>query len=165
MKQILLVAAVVLVGAELLAAGQSAPPSAVFTAAQAAAGKIELQKNAFGACSDCHTSRLTGRIGDAGELPALSSLSADTQKMIRDTYHGKVPPLAGTKFIARWSTRTTQDLTADFKRRFASSLSEETRLDIVAYLLESSGAVSGTEPLTMETSVEIGTLVPSTTPK
>ena len=89
------------------------------------------------------------------------SLSADTQKMIHDNYGGKVPALAGPKFITRWSARTTKDLTADFKRRFASTLSEETRLDIVAYLLELNGASPGAEPLTMATSVEIGAIVPT----
>jgi hypothetical protein len=44
--------------------------------------------------------------------------------------------------------------------RFAPPLNEETRLNIIAYLLQSSGALPGTEPLTMTTDVEIGRLVP-----
>jgi hypothetical protein len=44
----------------------------VFTAEQAAAGKIEIHKNAFGACTDCHTPTLTGRKGAPGELPPLA---------------------------------------------------------------------------------------------
>lgn len=101
-------------------------------------------------------------MGAADELPPLTTLSEATQKMIPDDYKGRVPSLAGAKFIARWSSRTTKDLTANFTRRFGSTLSEETRLNIVAYLLYVSGATPGTEPLTMETAVEIGTLMPTT---
>lgn len=161
MRQLLLVGGIVMVGAQFLAAGQTVPPPGVFTAAQAAAGKVELKNNAFGACSDCHTERLTGRVGEADELPLLSTLSDATQTMLRDQYHGKVPPLAGAKFIARWSARTTKDLADDFTRRFGTPLSEETRLNIIAYLLEASGATPGTQPLTMDTSVRLGALVPA----
>lgn len=142
-------------------AADTAAPQAGFTVAQAEAGRVALVQNAFGACSDCHAISLAGRVGGADELPPLTTLSEATQKMIREDYKGKVPPLAGAKFIARWSSRTTNDLTADFTRRFGSTLTEDTRLNIVAYLLYVSGATPGTEPLTMERAVEIGALMPT----
>src|SRR5262249_44562097 len=75
-----------------------ADAAAVFSAAQAAAGIRDVEKNGFGACSSCHAAGLTGRTGDPGERPALDSLPEDQQKMIRETYKGKVPPLAGPRF-------------------------------------------------------------------
>jgi cytochrome c553 len=162
MKHALLVGAITLVGVELLTARSATTPSAVFTLAQAEAGRVELVTNKFGACSDCHTIGLAGRVGDPAELPPLSALSDATQKMIRENYKGKVPALAGPKFIGRWASRTTKDLTADFTRRFASTLSEDVRLNIIAYLLHVSGAPAGTEPLTLDTAVEIGSLLPTT---
>jgi cytochrome c553 len=155
MKTLLLTIAVASCGLSALSA-QLPVPSRVFTAAQADAGRVELQNNAFGACSDCHTTTLTGRKGDADELPALSSLPDGIQKSIR-SYGGRVPPLAGANFVARWGARSTKALSADMLRRFAN-LSEQTRLDIMAYILQLNGALPGAEPLTAATDVEIRSL-------
>jgi hypothetical protein len=138
------------------AARHAEAPTAVYTAAQAAAGRQALQNNAFGACTDCHTMALTGRKGADGELPALSSLPAGAQQRIRNG--GTIPPLVGAEFLRRWTSRSTRALTAEFRRRFADTLSVETRLDLVACILQMSGAAAGSEPLTMETDVEIGRL-------
>jgi cytochrome c1 len=159
MKQFAIVCTIVFGAAALVAARQAASAASAFTAVQADAGRAAIEHNKFGACSDCHTSRLTGRTGGADELPPLDSLSAATQKMIRDQYHGRVPALVGPTFVARWAARTTKDLNHDFERRFADTLSEETRLNIVAYLLQANGSTPGSEPLTMATSVGIGSLV------
>ena len=74
----------------------------VYTAEQAAAGERAVQNNAFGRCSDCHSNGLRGRNGDPDELPPLSSLPEDTQTMVGN-YGGKVPQLAGPKFMFRTS--------------------------------------------------------------
>ena len=165
MKQSVVVCMIVLGAAAFVAARQAAAPTTAFTAAQAAAGREALEHNKFGACSDCHTSRLTGRTGAPDELPPLSSLSEATQTMIRDQYHGKVPALVGPTFMARWAPRTTKDLNQDFERRFAGTLSEDTRLSLVSYVLQANGAAPGSEPLTMTTSVGIGSLVPAGAPR
>ena len=49
-------------------------------------------------------------------------------------------------------------LTAEFERRFADTLSVDTRLDLVACILQMNGAAAGSQALTMETDVEIGRL-------
>jgi len=165
MKHSVVVCMIVFGAAAFVAARQAAVPPTAFTAAQADAGRMAIEHNKFGACSDCHTSGLTGRTGAPDELPLLDSLSPATQTMIRDQYHGKVPALVGPTFIARWAPRTTRDLTHDFERRFAGTLSEDTRLSIVAYLLQANGAAPGSEPLTMTTSVGIGSLVPAGGPR
>ncbi len=132
-------------------ADETAPPS-VFTAAQAAAGKAEYQKD----CHNCHTDKLTGRVGDPGELPAVSSLDAGAQKMIQEN-GGNIPALAGPRFMARWGAKTTQALSARIME--AAGLDEQRYLNITAYVLEFNGARPGTQPLTKETAVEVQSVV------
>src|SRR5262245_40099012 len=93
---------------------QSPDRSAVYTAAQAAAGRIEIQKNSFGACTDCHATALGGRTGAAGEVPLFSSLPEDYQRLIQGN-GGRVPDLVGPAFRTRWAGRTTKDLIAEFQ--------------------------------------------------
>jgi cytochrome c553 len=59
--------------------GQQPTPSGVFTSAQAEAGRLAYERT----CGKCHTNALTGRKGDPGELPPLSSLPASYQEFIR----------------------------------------------------------------------------------
>ena len=96
--------------------GQATDRPAVYTAAQAEAGRTEILNNKFGNCTLCHTAALTGRMGtgDASELPPVSSLSEDFQKLIIGN-GGKVPALVGPAFISRWSSRSTQDLFREFQ--------------------------------------------------
>ena len=128
----------------------------VYTTEQANAGGRELQNNGFGRCSDCHANGLAGRNGDPEELPPLSSLSESVQSLVRNA--GTVPQLAGPKFIQRWATRSTKDLSEDMKRRFSGPLSEETQLNIMAYILQLNGALPGSQPLTRSTDVPINRL-------
>jgi hypothetical protein len=130
----------------------------VFTVEQAEAGRKELAVNAFGACADCHTTSLTGRSGDAGEVPELSSIEEGMRRTVL-SMGGKVPALVGPKFLARWNTRSTKDLSADFKGRFSGPLKEETQLNIIAYILQLNGASPGSQRLTMSADVEIGKLM------
>jgi cytochrome c553 len=138
-------------------AGQADRP-AVYTAEQAARGKVAMRTNVmaagdnFGACSDCHSEGLGGRTGNAGEQPAVASLKPNLQKMIADA-GGRIPDLVGPAFRARWANRSVKDLSQNFKDRFG--LSEQTRLDILAYVLSENGFRAGTEPLTMATDVPI----------
>lgn len=158
---LLVILAVVIEGSCSLRAGQAPDRPAVYTVEQAEAGRIEVQTNSFGACTDCHAAGLTGRNGDAGEFPPLSSLREDYQTTIKNN-SGRVPALVGPTFRARWANRTTKDLFREFQGRFApssaSGLSEQTRLNLIAYILQSNGALPGTQPLTTATDVEIGAL-------
>lgn len=145
------------VASSLILFGQVTAPR-VFTAAQAEAGKTEVRTNKFGDCSSCHAATLGGRVGDPGELPAVSSLPADAQEMIRK--YGTIPALVGPTFRAKWGARTTKALVDEFKGRFGN-LSEETRLNLIAYILQSNGGKPGTQPLTADTDVEIHALTGS----
>jgi hypothetical protein len=155
---LLVILAVVFVGVSTTRAGQQADRPAVYTPEQAEAGRLALKTNSFGACTDCHSAALTGRNGDVGELPSVSSLSEDYQKTI-NTYGGKIPALVGPEFRKRWAARTTKDLTWEFQGRFGG-LSEETRLNLIAYILQGNGALPGKQPLTVATDVPIRNLAP-----
>ena len=151
-------AIVMLVGVSVIA-GQADRP-AVFTDEQAARGKVAMSTNAlasrenFGACSDCHADGLGGRTGSPGEQPAVGSLKPKVRATIAE-FGGRVPDLVGPAFRARWANRSVKELSANFKDRFAPHLSDETRLDILAYVLSENGFRSGDEPLTMSTDVPI----------
>lgn len=137
--------------------GQQAVPPAIYTAAQAANGRTAYQSS----CGKCHTDTLMGRVGDIGEVPPLSSLPANMQQVVRAA-GGKVPPLAGDKFMARWGVRTTKDLSTRIKDAVGGfppqDLDEETYLNLTAYVLQSNGAQPGTQALTAATAVEIRSL-------
>ena len=152
------IVAIVIIGASVsaLAARQPAP-AAVYTARQAEAGSVAIQRNAFGDCSSCHTVSLTGRTGAEAELPPLASLPPDYQKLVAGN-GGRVPPLVGTGFVSRWSGRSTKQLVEEFDKRFSPPLTSDTRLEIIAYMLKASGATVGAEPLTAMTDVPIASL-------
>lgn len=144
---------VVLVASQSTHASQTPVRRSVFSAKQANAGKMDVQKNSFGTCTDCHTSTLGGRSGNADEVPPLNGLKEDYQNTLRP-YGGMVPDLVGASFRSRWAKRSTKNLTQEFLDRFGD-VSEETRLNIIAYVLQQNGAVAGTQPLTMTTDMEI----------
>jgi hypothetical protein len=105
---LLVIVAVVFAGVSVTRAGQASDRPAVYTSGQAEAGRLALKTNSFGACTDCHTTTLTGRNGDAGELPSVSSLSEDYQKTIK--VYGKVPALVGVK-AGPFEIRPAADMT------------------------------------------------------
>jgi hypothetical protein len=158
-SSLLVILVVVSAGVSMTRAGQATDRPVVYTREQAEAGRLALKTNSFGACTDCHSTALTGRNGDAGELPPVSSLPEDYQKTI-SVYSGKVPALVGPEFLKRWASRSTKDLIREFQDRFGD-LREETRLNLIAYILQANGAWPGTEALTPATDVEILSLVRS----
>jgi hypothetical protein len=158
----LLILAAVFAGVAATHAGQATDRPAVYTTEQAEAGRLALKTNSFGACTDCHTEALTGRNGDAGEVPSLSSLSEDYQKTLVP-YRGKVPALVGPEFRKRWASRSTKDLSKEFQDRFGG-VPEETRLKLIAYILQANGALPGTQPLTAATDVPMRSLTPVDAP-
>lgn len=128
------------------------PPAAVpaiFTAAQAEAGRIAAENT----CGKCHTPGLLGRTGASGEFPPLSALSPDYQKFIGP--RGWVPPLAGKAFIDKWGSKTASELIARFQETVPYFLPEhkddETTVNITAYILQMNGAQPGSVPLTRST--------------
>jgi mono/diheme cytochrome c family protein len=154
MRMKFVLAVVVLICGLMVVMGQPASRPAVFTAAQAGAGRVAYEAS----CEKCHTATLVGRDG-SGEIPDF----------LRD-YAGKIPPLAGanaafTPFMTKWGARTTQDLYTriqDATRGFPPpdrKLSEKLGLDLTAYVLQMNGAQPGPQPLTPATVIEIRSVV------
>ena len=144
--------------------GQQPAPSAIFTSAQAEAGRAIYART----CAKCHTETLLGRQGmgrkglgprgsGEGELPPGSTLSAPYQKFIGT--RGFVPPLAGKDFIERWGEKTAAGLIARFQETVSDPFFEfedmagEATVNLTAYVLEVNGAKAGTQPLTRKTDV------------
>jgi len=96
---------------------------------------------------------LTGRTGEPDELPPLSSLDLVLQKNIQNS--GRIPPLAGPKFMVAWGARTTQDLMNRIKQAAGQDEPEATSVNLTAYILQMNGAKPGASPLKAQTAIEI----------
>ena len=70
------------------------------------------------------------------------------------------PPLAGVEFLNSWAGQTTDALFAYLRDEMppgqAGALSDQSYVDLVAYLLESNGAVPGERTLAADAAVTIG---------
>jgi mono/diheme cytochrome c family protein len=109
-------------------AGQQAPAASVFTAQQATAGKVAYTRE----CASCHQPDLSGE--------------------------NEIPALAGVAFKAMWGTRSTKDLLDYMSAAMPygrPSLSADAYTSILAYILQSNGAVAGTQSLSATTVVPI----------
>ncbi|HEY4364983.1 MAG TPA: hypothetical protein VGN17_28730 [Bryobacteraceae bacterium] len=144
-------------GVLVVTAQQAAPPR-VFTAAQAEAGRVAYERT----CGKCHTPTLMGRKGEPGEAPPLNSLSDSYQKFIGP--RGFVAPLAGRVFLDRWGGRTAGQLIERFQETVDDpyfkfeNMTDETTVDITAYVLQVNGAKAGNEPLTRANGVIVNSL-------
>ena len=142
----------------LVLAAQQPASGGVFTATQAEAGRVAYERT----CGQCHTTTLMGRKGDPGELPPLSSLSASYQKFIGP--RGVVAPLAGKVFLDRWGGKTAAQLIARFQETVDDpyfkfeNMTDETTVDITAYVLQVNGAKAGSQPLTRSTGIIVDSI-------
>ena len=136
------------------------PPASqgAFTAAQAEAGQVAYERT----CGQCHTTTLMGRKGDPGELPPLTSLSESYQKFIGP--RGFVAPLAGKVFLARWGAKTAAQLIARFQETVDDpyfkfeNMTDDTTVEITAYVLQVNGAKAGSQALTRSTDVVVDSI-------
>ena len=139
--------------------GQQAATPAIFTSAQAEAGRTAYENS----CGKCHTYTLLGRKGEDGELPPVASLSAPYQKFIGTP--SRVPPLAGKVFLSRWGEKTAAELIARFQITASDpffqfeAMDDDTVVKITAYVLKMNGAKPGAQPLTRSTSAVVNSTV------
>jgi alcohol dehydrogenase (cytochrome c) len=124
-------AAAAMAGGVVLMGGGQQPTPGPFTAEQATAGRTAYQ----GTCAVCHGADLTG----AG-----------------------APELTRT-FAGGWSARTTRDLTGLIQTTMPpdrpGALPEQDYINIAAFILQYNGATPGTQALTAETAVPIGSFL------
>ena len=104
------------------------PAAGPYTAEQAAAGRAAYQTN----CAACHAPDLSGREG---------------------------PQLAGANFLSQWGDRTTGELIGFLRSTMppgaGGSLSDQTYVDLAAFILDANSARAGARPLTIQSSVSI----------
>jgi mono/diheme cytochrome c family protein len=102
----------------------------VFTAAQAQRGRTAYA----GPCDRCHGVNLDGAAVDPDMLPA--------------------PPVAGPKFLAKWDGRSLAALLEYTRATMPSNnpgfLTDQEFVDVLAYMLETSGAPAGEMELTSD---------------
>src|SRR5215470_4526152 len=153
--------AIALVGlGSVILAGQQSTTPAVFTAAQAEAGRTAYENS----CGKCHTFTLLGRDSAEDGLPPVDSLPAPYQEFIRKSKH--VPPLAGKVFLSRWGQKTVAELIARFQVTASDSffqfqnMNDDAVVNITAYALKVSGAKAGAEPLARTNSIVVNSLIP-----
>ena len=113
-----------------VAAAQAPVADGTFTSDQAASGW-----SVYGVqCGDCHGPNLEGMV--------------------------HAPPLSGVEFLNSWLGQTTDDLFAYLRDEMppgqAGALSDPSYVNLVAYLLESNGALPGEQTLTANAAVPIG---------
>jgi mono/diheme cytochrome c family protein len=142
-----------------LLSGEESDSGRIFTAKQAASGRVAYEKS----CGRCHTLTLMGRKGDPDELPTVSSLSEADRQFLAD-YDNRVPPLAGKAFLQRWGSKTAAQLVARFQEakfsfKEAGLTDDEDIVRITAYVLEVNGAKPGDKALTRTTAVIINSAV------
>ena len=160
MERRVIVFAIALVGLESVLIGQQPATPAVFTAAQAEAGRTAYENS----CGKCHTLTLLGRKSAEDGIPPVDSLPASYQEFIRQSKH--VPPLAGKEFLSRWGQKTVAELIARFQVTAGDSffqfqnMNDDTVVNITAYALKVSGAKAGTEPLARTNSTVVNSLIP-----
>jgi hypothetical protein len=148
-----------LTSGRLILIGQQPATPAVFTAAQADAGRTVYNNS----CGKCHTYTLLGRKGEEGELPPVVTLSPPYQKFIGTPNH--VPPLAGKVFLSRWGQKTAGELIARFQVTASDpffefqDMNDDAVVNITAYVLQMNGAKAGGQPLTKSTSAVINSIL------
>ncbi len=115
-----------------LLTAQQPQAAAVFTAAQAQAGRGVYDQN----CAGCHGANFQG----SGDAPAL----------------------AGGTFLLQWRTRMVSELFGDIIQKMpptsAGSLGEAAGLNVTAYILQRNGAQPGTQALTPGAAMQIGSV-------
>jgi len=142
-----------------IVAGQQSDPRGIFTADQAAKGRLAYEKS----CGRCHTLTLMGRQGNPDERPAIDSLSSADRKFLAD-FDDLVPPLAGKRFLQRWGSKTASQLVARFQEakfsfKEAGLTEDEDIVRITAYILQANGAKPGSRPLTRSTETAINSVI------
>jgi alcohol dehydrogenase (cytochrome c) len=80
---------------------------------------------------------------------------------------GQAPPLQGAAFMGGWGSRSTRDLLTAVQAMppdAPGGLPQATYVALTAFLLETNGAMPGTQPLTAATNVQMGGLFRAQTP-
>ena len=158
LKVVFPVIALLLSGRFILTGQQTAAPT-VLTTAQAEAGRAAYENS----CGKCHTYSLLGRKGEEGELPPFTSLPAPYLKFIGTPVH--VPALMGKSFVGKYGQKTVTEMFSLFRGAADTTpvselhMSDDTIVNITAYILQMNGAKPGNQPLTKTTDAVVSSIV------
>jgi hypothetical protein len=151
---------ITLFGTGLLAmTAQETASAPVFTAAQAEVGRSAYENS----CGQCHTYSLRGRKGEDGETPPASTLPDPYMKFIGPRM--RVPALVGKDFVGKYGQKPVADMFSLFRGAADTTpvselhMSDDTLVDITAYILQMNGAKPGDRVLTRETRVVFNSIV------
>jgi alcohol dehydrogenase (cytochrome c) len=116
--------------AAIIVSAQQSTPNAIYTTEQASAGRTIYQAE----CASCHASDLRG--------------------------NNEAPPLAGTDFVNTWRNRAMAELIAHAETMppGRADLSADQYLSLVAFILQSNGAPSGSQALARTTGGTVGAI-------
>jgi alcohol dehydrogenase (cytochrome c) len=107
--------------------------------------------------------------GPFTDAQAQAGQAAYAQNCAKCHDSGEAPPLTGAGFLNVWGNRTTRDLFARVKDTMPvdnpGSLSNETVVPIIAYLLKNNGVAAGPTAFTPATAVAINTIAPGEAPQ
>jgi mono/diheme cytochrome c family protein len=143
----------------LTATAQKTAPPSVFSAAQAEAGQAAYEKS----CGQCHTYSLRGRKGEEGEVPPAASLPDPYLKFIGPRL--RVPALMGKDFVDKYGQKPLADMFTLFRGAADTTpvselhMSDDTVVEITAYILRMNGAKPGNQALTRATSVAFNSIL------
>jgi alcohol dehydrogenase (cytochrome c) len=133
-----LLAAVFLTAAGIVSTAQQPAATAVYTTAQAAAGRVAYEAR----CVACHRQDLSG--------------------------NNEAPQLVGSNFVAAWRVRTTAELIDFIAKTMPpgqeGSVNADTATAITAYIIERNGAAPGAQALTPAGTARIADIVLKQTP-
>lgn len=138
---------------------QKTAPVPVFSAAQAEVGRSAYENS----CGQCHTYSLRGRKGEDGETPPASTLPDPYLKFIGPRM--RVPALVGKDFIGKYGQKPVADMFSLFRGAADTTpvselrMSDDTLVDITAYILQMNGAKPGNQVLTKKTGVVFNSIL------
>src|SRR3569833_4083555 len=135
-----------------------------------AAGLLVCVVFVFAAIGSWHAlAQTAAKPGPFTEAQAQAGQAAYAQNCAKCHDSGEAPPLNGAGFLNVWASRSTHDLFARVKDTVPvdnpGSLSNETVVPIIAWLLKNNGVAAGPIAFTPTTAVAINTIAPSEAPQ
>src|SRR3569833_2296132 len=131
-----------------------------------AAGMTASAAIAIAAIGSWHAlAQTAAKPGPFTDAQAQAGQAAYAQNCAKCHDSGEAPPLNGAGFLNVWASRSTHDLFARGKDTMPvdnpGSLSNETGVPIIAWLLKNNGVAAGPKAFTPTTAVAINTIAPS----
>jgi len=134
-----------------------------------AAGAAFILTAALGVWVSHAVAQSSSRPGPFTDAQVQAGQAAYAQNCERCHDSGEAPPLSGAGFMNVWGSRTTRDLFSRVKDTMPvdnpGTLSDDSVVSIIAYLLKNNGATAGAAAFAPATSVTINTITAGEAPQ